>query len=401
MPVALNLSFTRFSEQNLAILAPLRSGRAESRADLAKVTGLSASTVTARVDELIGLGHVVEVGDGMSRGGRRPRRLALRRDAGVVGCVDLGVDRASLGFVDLSGSLVARTDLDLDIAAGPHAVLDRVWAELQALLASSADTSHLLLRGVSVGVPGPVSAENGQVIAPSRMPGWNGTDVARILGALAGVPVLVNNDANLMALGEFAAGDRSQPDQVFVKAGSGIGCGIIARGELFVGSRGSAGDISHVSVPGAPPVACSCGRNGCLDAIASGNALVRELQGAGRDVITVDDMIALARDADPVATRLLREAGAMTGGVLATIVNFFNPDRLVLGGALSQSEVFVTGVRATLYAECLPMATEHLTIATPLDPDACGLLGAGTAFLDRLFSLQGVEARGLEAPLTR
>jgi predicted NBD/HSP70 family sugar kinase len=390
MATRLPPSFSRFSAQNLAILDPLRAGLADSKAELAKITGLSPSTVTARVDELIGLGHIVEVGDGVSRGGRRPRKLAVRNDGGIVGCIDLGIDRTSIGVVDLAGALIARTDIELDIATGPHHVLQRVWSEFEALLADGADHSRFLVKGLSVGVPGPVSAQTGRVIAPSRMPGWNGTDVAQILGALAGVPVLVNNDANLMALGEYSSSDRSEPDQVFVKAGSGIGCGIIAGGELFVGSRGAAGDISHVSVPDAPPVPCSCGRKGCLDALASGNALVRELQVTRRDVANVEDMIALARDADPVATRLLREAGTMTGGVLATIVNFFNPDRLILGGVLSQSEVFVTGVRATLYAECLPMATERLTIATPARPDDCGLLGAGMVFLDRMFSVRGI-----------
>ncbi|PPF77426.1 transcriptional regulator [Subtercola sp. Z020] len=383
-------SYERFSAQNLVVLAPLRAGLADSKAELAKLTGLSPSTVAARVDELIGLGHVVEVGDGVSRGGRRPRRLALRRDAGIVGCVDLGIDRTSIGLVDFSGELVSRSDIHLDIAEGPDRVLGRVWDECQKLVAADERHARLFLRGLSVGVPGPVSRVDGRVIAPSRMPGWNGVDVARLLGDISGVPVLVNNDANLMALGEFASGDRSQPDQVFVKAGSGIGCGIIARGELFVGSRGAAGDISHVAVLDAAPVPCSCGRVGCLDALASGNALVREMQNSGREVPNVEAMIALARDADPVATRLLREAGTMTGGVLATIVNFFNPDRLVIGGVLSQSEVFVAGVRSTLYAECLPMATGDLTIATPARPDDCGLLGAGTAFLDRMFSEQGV-----------
>ncbi|RFA13370.1 hypothetical protein B7R21_08400 [Subtercola boreus] len=390
MASRLPASFTRFSAQNLAILGPLRSGAADSKADLAKVTGLSPSTITARIDELIGLGHVVEVGDGVSRGGRRPRTLALRRDAGIVGCVDLGVDRTSIGLVDLSGALLARGDLDLDISSGPDVVLAEVWSALEALLASDTEHSRRLLRGVSVGVPGPVSSESGRVVAPSRMPGWNGTDVARILGGIAGVPILVNNDANLMAVGEFASGDRMEPNQVFVKAGSGIGCGIIARGELFVGSRGAAGDISHVAVPDAPPVPCSCGRYGCLDALASGNALVRELQNAGLEVANVEAMIALARDADPVATRLLREAGSMTGGVLASIVNFFNPGRLIVGGVLSQSEVFVAGLRSTLYAQCLPMATDQLTITTPLRPGDCGLLGAGTVFLDRLFSERGL-----------
>jgi hypothetical protein len=196
------------------------------------------------------------------------------------------------------------------------------------------------------------------------------------------LPVIVNNDANLMAVGElYTGGAEASANQVFVKVGSGIGCGIISRGELFTGSNGWAGDISHVSVPGGGAVPCSCGRTGCLDAMASGNALVREMQVAGHDVDSVEAMIALARDSHPLATRLIRNAAVMTGGVLATIVNFFNPDRLVLGGVLADSSVFVAGVRSMLFADLLPMATEQLSVDVTSDQRTGGLHGAARMFL--------------------
>ncbi|WP_423922756.1 ROK family transcriptional regulator [Frigoribacterium sp. 2-23] len=387
-----SLVLHRHSPQSVEILAPLRAGVATSRAALAKATGLSPSTVASRVDELIRQGHVVERGQGESKGGRRPRALEIRGDAGLVGCVDLGVDRASFGLVDFAGILVAERHVEIDIAAGPRPVLSEAVAQLVEMVAALPEAATGVIRGISVGVPGPVSTTTSRIVSPSRMPGWNGVSVAEVIQRELAVPVIVNNDANLMAAGElFGTDDQpAPPHQVFVKVGSGIGCGIVSDGQLYTGSNGWAGDISHVSVPGATAVPCSCGRTGCLDALASGNALVREMQLAGFEVAGVEAMIALAQDSHPVATGLLRGAGVMTGGVLATIVNFFNPDRLVLGGVLADSAVFVAGVRSTLYADCLPMATEQLVVEVTQHQGTGGLLGAARVFLDQVFSVEGV-----------
>lgn len=380
--------------QNVEVLGPLRSGRATSRATLAKVTGLSPSTVASRVEALIQQGHIIETGPGESRGGRRPRHLAIRGDAGLVGCIDLGVDRTSFGLVDFAGVLIAERHVELDIATGPQHVLAVAAAMLLRMVEDAALPQHTRLRGISVGVPGPVSSATSRIVAPSRMPGWNGVSVPEILQREMRLPVIVNNDANLMAAGELLdnAGAAGEANQVLAKVGSGIGCGIVSGGVLYTGSNGWAGDISHVSVPGAAPIPCSCGRTGCLDALASGNALVREMQLAGHDVQSVEAMIALAKDSQPLATSLLRNAGVMTGGVLATIVNFFNPDRLVLGGVLADSAVFVAAVRSTLYADCLPMATEHLTVDVAKYQSTAGLRGAARVFLDRVFSAEGIGA---------
>lgn len=373
-----------------AILRLIRDGRATSRAALAKSTGLSPSTVAARIEGLIEQGHVIEVGEGHSRGGRRPRRLEIRADKGVVGCIDLGVDRASFGLFDLAGALIAERHVDLDIAAGPSEILPFSTAQLDEMVQEAKGLDSSQLRGISVGVPGPVSSTTSRIIAPSRMPGWNGVSVREVIQQALEVPVIVNNDANLMAAGELLDGDDplNFANQILVKVGSGIGCGIIAGGELYTGSNGWAGDISHVAVQGAPAVPCSCGRTGCLDVLASGNALVREMQDSGYDVPTVEAMIALARDSHPVATGLLRGAGVMTGGVLATIINFFNPDRLVLGGVLADSAVFVAGVRSTLYSDCPPMATEQLIVEVAKYPQTSGLRGAARIILDEIFSTE-------------
>ncbi|MDK1327381.1 ROK family transcriptional regulator [Arthrobacter sp. zg-Y1143] len=370
------------------LIGLIRTGRAGSRAELAKATGLSPSTVATRIDALIARGHVAEVGEGESRGGRRPRRLEIRADAGLVGCIDLGVDRTSFGVADFAGNLLAEHHAALDLAAGPEIILTSATARLKDMVEQAEATGSGRLRGVSVGVPGPVSSADSRIVAPSRMPGWNGTNAAEIIQRELGVPVIVNNDANLMAAGELLNGTDpvTYPHQIFVKAGTGIGCGIIAGGELYKGSNGWAGDISHAAVQGAPAVPCSCGRTGCLDVLASGTALVREMQLQGHDVQTVEAMIDLARDAHPAATGLLRGAGVMTGGVLATSINFFNPNRLVLGGVLAGSAVFVAAVRSTLYSDCPPMATAELVVEVARHPQTGGLRGAARVMLDDIFS---------------
>jgi predicted NBD/HSP70 family sugar kinase len=372
-----------------SVLALVRAGAA-SRADVARLAALSPTTVAARVESLVRAGYLREAGDGPSRGGRRPRRLEVSPELGVVVGVDLGVQHATFGLVDAAGTLLARRDVAAAVSDGPDAVLDAVVREIEALRAEHAPDVPLL--AACVGVPGPVDARTGRVVSPARMPGWNGTDVAGVLAPRLGVPVIVENDANLMALGEHAGSGFDVEHLVFVKVGSGIGCGVVASGALHRGAQGFAGDISHASVPDAPPVPCSCGRAGCLDAVASGAALVRQLQEAGAPVQGIDDLVALARDAHPEATNLLREAGARTGAVLSTIINFFNPDRLVVGGQLAEADAFVAGVRSAVYARCLPMVTDHLDVRSTRVGREAGIRGAARTALDHVLAPGAVDA---------
>lgn len=372
------------------ILHLVRSGRAASRAEIARQTGLSPSTVTQRVDALLGAGFLREAGEGVSHGGRRPRALEVDPSSGVVIAADLGSHHATFGLFDLSGRLLAsRTDAT-DIGSGPDRVLAWIVDTARDLQAHHAAPGQSL-RGFGIGLPGPVDSATGRMVSPSRMPGWNGVDVAAELRARTGLTVAVDNDANLMALGEYDATGSTGGQLVFVKAGSSIGCGIVAFGGLYRGHHGMAGDISHVTVPGAPDVLCSCGRVGCLDAVAGGAAIVQALRRDGVDVGDTRDVLALARDAHPLATLMLREAGLRTGGVLATIMNFFNPQRLVLGGILGEAEAFVAGVRSAIYSDCLPMITDQLDIAVSVAKQGAGIRGAGRLVLDALFDPAHVD----------
>ncbi|MFB9317016.1 ROK family protein [Cryptosporangium minutisporangium] len=371
-----------------AVLRLVRSGQAASRSDIARLTHVSASTAATRVEALIGLGFLHETGAGRSRGGRRPRRLELRTDAGTVAAADLGANHASLALFDLGGTLLSERLLPMDIAEGPERVLAWVVGQIREM----SDAAPAPLAGLTVGVPGPVDFRAGRVVSPSRMPGWNGADVPGVAGALIDVPVLVENDANLMALGEFSAAPDGCEHLVFLKAGSGIGCGVIASGQLHRGARGAAGDISHAPVSDQQDVPCSCGRTGCLDAVASGAALARRLHAAGFDVHSTSGVVEIARNAEPVSARMFRDAGRATADVLATIVNFFNPDTLVLGGQLSQAEPYVANIRSTLYERCLPMAVEKLVIAPSRAGRLAGVIGGGRLMLEHLFDPRRVNA---------
>ncbi|WP_157008131.1 ROK family transcriptional regulator [Agromyces laixinhei] len=366
------------------ILNLVRSGATSSRAEIARLAGLAPSTVTARVERLMQSGYLREAGPGSSRGGRRPTQLEVNPETGAVIGVDLGAHHASFGLFDMAGELLAERHLDMDIADGPERILDWI-AGVATSMVDDAAASGQVLRGIGLGLPGPVGFPGRRLVSPSRMPGWNGLDAGGRLRELAGVPVIADNDANLMALGEHTRGPDDARHLVFVKAGSSIGCGVIASGSLYHGFRGMAGDISHVSVPGAPATVCSCGRVGCLDAVAGGAAIVAGLRAAGVDVADTRQVLRLADDGHPLATQTLREAGTRTGGVLATIVNFFNPQRLVLGGTLSEADAFVAGVRSAVYTECLPMATDHLEIAVSRTKALGGVIGASRLVLDHLF----------------
>jgi predicted NBD/HSP70 family sugar kinase len=372
------------------ILNLVRSGASASRADIARSAGLAPSTVTARVETLISNGYLREAGPGSSSGGRRPRQLEVNPSTGAVCGVDLGARHASFALFDMAGGLLAEHQLAMDIADGPERILGWVVDVANQMVAAS-DSPGRRLRGIGMGLPGPVDKPGGRLVSPSRMPGWNGIDAGAVLERLSGVAALVDNDANLMALGEHVSLGDDVDHLVFVKAGSSIGCGVIASGSLYHGHRGMAGDISHVSVPNAPPTLCSCGRWGCLDAVAGGAAILASLRAAGVPVVDAGEVLSLAEDGHPLATQTLREAGTRTGGVLATIVNFFNPQRLVLGGALSEADAFVAGLRSAIYTECLPLATDQLEITVSQTKTRGGVLGAGRMILDHLFHASGVN----------
>ncbi|MEO3825470.1 ROK family protein [Actinomadura sp. B10D3] len=362
-----------------ALVRLVATGQAESRAELARLSGLAASSVSLRVEQLIEAGLFAEEGAGASRGGRRPRRLRLARGAGVFLVADLGAHHARLAAVDLAGTPLALSDLACDIAVGPEKTLATVIGSLRAL-ARDHGLEDVPVRGIGIGLPGPVDPATGQVVSPSRMPGWNDFPVRDHVAGLAGVPALVENDANLMAVGEHRRSWPSLDNVMVIKLGSGIGCGVIVDGRLHRG-RGAAGDISHVRILSEATVDCSCGHPDCLEAHASGAALAASLAAQGIRAGSPAEIVDLVTDGVPQATSAVRTAGRLIGDVLTALVNFFNPDALVIGGSLSNAEPLVATIRGVIYERCLPLATRTLEIATSRAGRDASILGAGHLLL--------------------
>lgn len=385
----------------VTVLDAVRLGRARSRGEIAARTGLTRSVVARRVGELIDHGLVAEGETGPSTGGRPPRHLAFRADAGHLLVADLGATSIVVAVTALDGRVLAHRDVPLDIAVGPDAVLARV----DALFDEVRDACTVLpgrLWGLGIGLPGPVEFSAGRPIAPAIMPGWDGYPVRDRLAARHFAPVWVDNDVNVLALGELRSGVATDHhDVVVVKIGTGIGAGIISDGHLHRGAQGSAGDVGHSPVSDDPSVVCRCGRTGCLEALAGGHALARDGEAAARDgrspalaaalerrgSLTAEDVVAAASAGDAAAAGLLRAAGRRIGLMLASIVNFFNPSLIIIGGRVGlHADAMVASIREVVHERALPLATHDLLIRRSSLGGLAGVTGCSAMVADQLFA---------------
>jgi predicted NBD/HSP70 family sugar kinase len=376
-----------------AMLVALRASRGASRSELARISGLSISTVSTRLQPLIDAGLVEESSPDMAATGpgRPSKLLTVSGRAGTILAVELSLHHAALSTMDFSGGMRALEKRELDLTEDPDVVTDRLAERVLAALQH--DGSAAGLSGVAVSVPGPIDATRRQVVAPSRLPGWSGFRLADALSDRLEVPVLIENDANAMAVGERVGQAPAVDDLVFVKASSGIGCGIICKGELYRGATGLAGDISHVRLGAGSDVACGCGLRGCLEATSSGAALVRDLSRAGLELASPAEVVsAAAAGVEPVA-RAVREAGQLLGEALAGVVSFFNPELVIVGGVLGELELYLTAVRAGIYGACSPIITQQLEVRGPTGGPDVALLGVGTLLLDELLCQTRVDAQ--------
>ena len=370
----------------------LRDGKARTRAELALSTGLARSTVASRIDALIASGLVGPAGEATSSGGRPPSRFAFKPAARAVLAVDVGATHVIIAVTDLGGNILSERRLAQDVADGPEAVLGRLVAEATSLLAESGRTAKDLA-GVGIGLPGPVEHDTGRPVKPPIMPGWDGFDVVSHVQRSFPVPVLVDNDVNIMALGERTAHWPEHDNFLFIKVATGIGAGIISSGELQRGANGTAGDLGHVRVPRGDDVLCRCGNYGCLEALASGPAVARALAGQGVQAESGADVLRLVAGGNLQAIQALRQAGRDVGDVLATVVNLLNPSVIVVGGSLGQAgEHLMAGVREVVYRRSLPLATTHLRIGLSMAGDQAAVLGASRMVTQHVLSPTVIEA---------
>src|SRR3954454_23698165 len=317
------------------VLSLIRHGRALTRGDVRDVTGLSRMTVAQRLDALLDAGIIVEGDTQEATGGRRRRSLNFNtlQSRALVAAVDTTHTRIAL--TDLAGSIQAQHELEVPVRDGPVAVLDKIAAEMAALLGLACVTPDDLC-GAALSLPGPIDPESGRPSQPPILPGWDAYPVAEHLQAgLPGVPVLTANDADAAALGEYAVGKTGARSLCLVKVATGIGTGIVIDAHSYTGADGGAGDIGHVRISPRSEALCQCGMHGCLAAVASGRAVALELAALGYPASSGREVGELLRAGNADAARLTQQAGRRIGEVMATVVCLLNPEVVLIGGALA------------------------------------------------------------------
>ncbi|MCX4974665.1 ROK family protein [Streptomyces sp. NBC_00620] len=388
------------------LLELVRSGRATTRGALQQATGLSRATVGQRLDRLFRVGWLREGAGGpvdSPLGGRPSITLEFDDAHAVVLAADLDTRHGRAAVLTLTGEILAEKSGLLVVDEGPDVVLGELGRWFADLLVKAAKPADAVC-GIGLAVPGPVDSDTGRVVQPPIMPGWDGYDIrgrlsrafaehageGTVSAAGAGVPVLVDNDANLMAYGEQRTGYPDCSAFALVKVSTGIGAGMVVGGTIYRGIDGGAGDIGHIRV-GADAL-CRCGSYGCLAAVASGGAVARRLAESGVAAASGSDVRDLLTSGHPEAMALAREAGRQVGDVLATVVTLLNPGVLMIAGDLAGTP-FLTGVRELLYQRALPRSTAHLDVVTSRLGERAGLIGAGALVVEYLYAPERVEER--------
>jgi glucokinase-like ROK family protein len=385
------------SPMQARILALLRDDGPLSRVQLADRMSVSRTTIAAEVARLAELGLAQEVGHAASRGGRRSTMVDLADDIRFVG-IAIGATAMSVAVTDGRVTVLGKRSLASDIRQGPEPVLAAALTEVRKLLA---EVGVDRVMGAGIAVPGPVDYHRGVPVSPPIMPGWDGYPVRDAVARELGCPAILDNDVNAMAMGEQHSGvARSARDFLFIKIGTGIGCGIVVDGELYRGVDGCAGDIGHIRVEEFGPI-CACGNTGCLEAFSGGAAIARDATAAARDgrspalaalldekgVLTAADVGVALSQGDAQAVQLIRDSGRRVGQVLATLVSFFNPGLIVIGGGVTGlGHALLAEIRGVTYRRSLPLATGNLPIVLSELGDEGGVVGASRLISSSVFA---------------
>jgi predicted NBD/HSP70 family sugar kinase len=362
------------------VVAALRDLGVASRADIARHTGLSRSTVSSLVSELQDAGAIVDRADPnggpVSRGGRPPALIALDRSAGVAVGIDFGKRHLAVAAADLSHSVLAEVwremPDDYDAASG----LDGATTLVGEVLARAGVGRELVI-GVGLGLPGPIHSASGTIGSSAILPGWVGVHPADEMRARLGLPVYVDNDANLGVLSELHWGaGQGCSVLVYLKVATGIGAGLVVDGRPFRGTGGTAGEIGHTTLDETGPI-CRCGSRGCLETIAAAPALVELLRPSLGEQVTAELVIERAQDGDPGCRRAIADAGRHIGSAVATLCNLFNPERVVVGGTLGAAgELLIEPMREAVRRRAIPSAVEDVELLPSVLGERAEMLGA-------------------------
>lgn len=356
------------------VVRAVRMAGSLTQAEIARTTGLSAATVSNIVRELKD-GGTVEVTP-TSAGGRRARSVALSGDAGIVVGVDFGHAHLRVAVGNLAHQVLAEETEPLDVDASAAQGMDRAEQLVGRLIeVSGIDPAKVV--GVGLGVPGPIDVATGTLGSTAILPGWAGANPRDDLAARLGVPVYVDNDANLGALGELVWGSgRGVADLAYIKVASGVGAGLVISGQIYRGPGGTAGEIGHITLDESGPV-CRCGNRGCLETFTAARYVLPLLHSSHGPDLTMERMVALAQDGDPGCRRVIADVGRHVGSGVANLCNLLNPSRVVLGGDLADAgDLVLDPIRDSVARYAIPSAARQLSVLPGALGSRAEVLGA-------------------------
>ncbi|WP_187645538.1 ROK family protein [Streptomyces sp. TRM49041] len=376
------------------LLDMIRNQRARTRSELVRASGMARATVENRLTGLLEAGYIVygAGSPGAAPVGRPAEVFEFNHRSGIILAADLGLDHCRVAVTDLAAGILATTGGPVETESGPEEVLRQVGDHFTTAL-GQAGKGAAEVRAVALALPGPVETATGRINSPTMMSKWYEFDLrAFFAGRFSGIPVFVENDAHVMALGEQRKQWPDTADLLMVSAGMSISSGLVLGGQLFRGSLGAAGDIGHLNRGGGR--VCRCGSVGCLETDAAGWAIARDLRSMDRDARTAADIVALTRAGDPDAVALVRQAGRAIGSVVADLVGVLNPSVVAVGGALAEArETLLAGIREAVYARSHPLATRDLQITHSLLGGDAGLVGAATLASEQLLAPEAIDAQ--------
>lgn len=380
------------------VVRAVRLAGSLTQAEIARATGLSAATVSNIVRELKD-GGTVEVTD-TSAGGRRARSVSLSGDAGIVIGVDFGHTHLRVAVGNLAHQVLAEESEPLDVDASWADGFDRAEALVGRLIADIGVGLEKVI-GVGLGVPGPIDVESGTLGSTAILPGWAGINPRQELSQRLGVPVYVDNDANLGALGELVWGSgRGVKDLAYIKVASGVGAGLVINGQIYRGPGGTAGEIGHITLDESGPV-CRCGNRGCLETFTAARYVLPLLQGTHGPELTMERVVELAREGDLGCRRVITDVGRHIGSGVASLCNLLNPSRVVLGGSLAEAgELVLAPIRESVGRYAIPSAARQLSVLTGNLGGRAEVLGALALVLSEMgdSTLLSDHGSGVRAP---
>jgi N-acetylglucosamine repressor len=396
MPLQSNTDHTVMREMNTSlILECLRRDAPLSRSALAKRTGLNKATVTSLIKELLKSSYVKEIDQDNGELGRPSIPLILNPEAGSIIGAEIGVDFISVILTNFSADILWRQKVSIAPKQGQSIILDRLKNILEDAFIH-AQSLGLPILGLGLGVPGLVEVSSGTLLfAPNLM--WKNVPLKQMMQSNFDVPIYVDNEANMAALGESYFGAASGSDFVlYLSSGVGLGGGIVLKRKIYSGVGGIAGEVGHMTIDPDGPL-CNCGNFGCWETFVSQWAVFRRIESAVQqgaasslkdtvkgnwDQLTFPIVVEAAQNGDEVARNALAETGKYFGIGIASLINAFNPQQIILGGILSLGKEFLLPViRDVVQKRALRWSLDVAKIdAADYGEDSCVMGGVATVY---------------------